>query len=170
MFGCGHPANEKLSFTKNQRGRTYCTFPFSIAALLTIGCGDPNKGVLYRGEINDEETIELRQEIRSNLLKDGEEENFAALHLSVGGNQMKSGVEVAKREFAKAGDVRAWQFGVLDGRSEPDGQKVWIVDLGSKKVVTSLDRYKGSATGPEDAAPPWALIDGGTTLKRLYPK
>ena len=156
---------QDFSPNKNNRGRM-----FYILSALLVGCTDPNKGVLYRGEINDEEILEIKQEIRSNLLKDGGEENFAALHLSVGGNQMKSGVEVSKREFAKAGDVQPWQFGPLEGRSEPNGQKVWVVDLNVKKIIVSLDRYKGSATGPEDSPPAWALIDGGTTLKRLYPK
>lgn len=156
---------ESRSPLKNNRGRMFYLF-----VALAMGCADPNKGLLYRGEINDEETIELRQVISRSLLKGGGEANFAALHLSVGGNQMRSGVEVDRREFAKAGDVREWQFGALEGRTEPDGQKVWIVDLGMKKIVTSLDRYKGSATGPEDTAPPWALIDGGAALKRTHPK
>jgi hypothetical protein len=39
------------------------------------------------------------------------------------------------------------------------------VDTEAQCVVASLDCTTNAATGPADAAPPWATVDGGIALE-----
>jgi hypothetical protein len=136
------------------------------AAMLLTGCVGKDRDLVYRGGINESETIELRQAVQSNAFKKGPQANFAALRISVGDGLARSGGEIQRREFAQAREVRRWEFGKLEGRSEPDGQRLWVVDSASGAIVASLDRYTGAVTGPDDPPPAWAKANGGVVLKR----
>jgi hypothetical protein len=141
-------------------------FLFSLAALGPIGCTQADRDLVYRGAINDSETIELRQTVKSDAFKSGPDANFAALRISVGDGLARSGGELERHEFERAGDVQRWNFGRLEGRSEPDGQRVWVVDTAAGRVIASLDRYTGAVTGPSDPPPAWATTFGGMVLKQ----
>ena len=135
------------------------------ATFLVAGCAGKDRDLVYRGEINESETIELRQTVKADAFKSGPEQNYAALRISVGDGLARSGGEIQRREFQRARDVKRWEFGRLQGRSEPDGQRVWVVDISTGAIIASLDRHSGAVTGPDDASPMWATTNGGVVLK-----
>ena len=53
----------------------------------------------------------------------------------------------------------------LEARTDATGQRVWILDTSSKRVVASADLKTGATTGIQDAAPSWAKPDGGVVLQ-----
>lgn len=146
--------------------RTARLFLFPFVALGLAGCGPADRDLVYRGAINETETIELRQTVQSNLLKAGPDSNFASLRISVGDGLSQAGGEIERREYERANEVQRWQFGRLEGRSEPDGQKVWVLDMATGRVIAALDRYTGAVTGPSDESPIWATANGGVALRR----
>jgi len=56
-------------------------------------------------------------------------------------------------------------FGELEVRCDASRRHVWFVDREAGRVVASLDRDTGVTTGPGDAAPAWASVDGGILLE-----
>ena len=58
----------------------------------------------------------------------------------------------------------------LEARSDAAGQRIWILDTSSKRAVASVDLRTGATTGIQDAAPPWAKLDGGVVLPKASPR
>ncbi|MBN2566307.1 MAG: hypothetical protein JXB46_11410 [Candidatus Eisenbacteria bacterium] len=56
------------------------------------------------------------------------------------------------------------RFDGIEVRADESRSKVWFVDVGSGRVVTTLDRDTGVTTGPDDEPPAWAIADGGILL------
>jgi hypothetical protein len=49
--------------------------------------------------------------------------------------------------------------------TDPEGRRVWFVDLAAGRVIATLDRETGATTGPDDESPAWATSDGGVLLE-----
>jgi hypothetical protein len=73
---------------------------------------------------------------------------------------------VLKRIELGAG-VRRGQFELADVevRADESRRRVWFVDRSVGRVIASVDRETGETTGPDDAAPTWATVDGGVVLR-----
>ena len=56
-------------------------------------------------------------------------------------------------------------FTDVKGRTDQSRQKIWFVERFTGRIVATLDRTTGKATGPDDPSPPWATPNGGVPLK-----
>lgn len=69
-------------------------------------------------------------------------------------------------EFLKNGPIK---LGVLEARSTPERDRIWIVDKDARRVIASHDRRTRITTGIGEQAPSWAGPDVGDILQRIPP-
>jgi len=58
-----------------------------------------------------------------------------------------------------------FDFGEIEARTDSNGQHIWFVHRKTGKVIGTVDRKIGQATGPDDVHPVWATVDGGQRLE-----
>ena len=56
-------------------------------------------------------------------------------------------------------------FENVQARMDDTGTRIWFVEAGTGRILATLDRETGAATGPDDTAPSWATPDGGILLQ-----
>ena len=69
-------------------------------------------------------------------------------------------------EVLKDGPIK---LGVLEARSTPERDRIWIVDKDARRVIASHDRRTKITTGIGEQAPSWAGPAVGDILERIPP-
>ncbi len=77
---------------------------------------------------------------------------------------------LARREQTAILKDGPFKLGVLEARSTPGRDRVWIVDREAHRVIASHDRRTKITTGINEQAPAWAGADAGDVLERLPPR
>ena len=97
-------------------------------------------------------------------------ENYCELVLTVSsGDSVLLSQSIARREGSWKAPPKAFAFGNIEGRTNANKQRFWIVDIDKGHVVTSIDWDTREITGPDDKPPSWAELKGGTVLKAVVP-
>jgi hypothetical protein len=114
-------------------------------------------------------TVKLMNYHTWNAVLPGPNYNYAELSLAVDCREAGPGSAnvVARRGSTFWWGVSPFEFGKLEGRTDQNREKVWIVDTESRSVVASLDRATRATTGPGDEPPAWADPTGGILLKSV---
>lgn len=76
---------------------------------------------------------------------------------------------LARREQAEVLKDGPIKLGVLEARSTPERDRIWIVDTDARRVIASHDRRTKITTGIGEQAPSWAGPDIGDILERIPP-
>ena len=69
---------------------------------------------------------------------------------------------VEVKRGAQADELR---YDGIEVRADATRRRVWFVDVAAQRVIATLDRDTRTATGPDDEAPSWAIVDGGVLLE-----
>ncbi len=76
---------------------------------------------------------------------------------------------LARREQVEVLKDGPFKLGVLEARSTPERDRIWIVDRDAHRVIASHDRRTRITTGIGEQAPSWAGPDVGDILERIPP-
>lgn len=145
-----------------------------FACMGSLGChqlyADRTVVVVYIGALDEGKQVHLVKHVEYNTLLKGPEHNFAELYLEVTPLDASVGKNVvARRSPVSSDEWPHFWLGKLEARTDPNRQRVWIVDKDAGRIVASLDCSTGATTGPQDESPPWAELDTGTVLAELAP-
>jgi hypothetical protein len=151
----------------------------------TLGCSvfEQHKSrCLCHGQLPGDRIVTLEEYTTGNAALDGPQYNLARLNVMVyprssqpvcNGRVCKPPLDARsgtiERGFARWDDVKPFSLGPVEGRSDPGGERVWFVDLDAHRVAVSFDSRTNQITGPADAAPEWAMVEGGVSLKPIKP-
>ncbi len=149
---------------------TSCAWPMAAAAcVLAAGCGSSTTSRMSRTayRANLDECNEVRLVYESVASREGlmPMEKYEELIIRVCPRPWPSSEYSLKRE--KSSSWPSWvkfDLGEVEARSDAGGQRIWLVDRSSGKIIGSVDRVSGQTTGPGDAPPDWATRDAGTPL------
>ena len=146
-------------------------FIFGVGTLATMGCAlfqETTSIVVYRGEVEETRSIEVRREIGRNAVTADPARNYDVLTVyAKDGNQIAFSRRIRHSAPDSDSDSEQFQSREWEGRTDSLRQRVWLIDKERQRVMASIDWENRVITGPQDSQPGWARLDGGIELKNV---
>ena len=123
---------------------------------------------VYRGRLDESRIVSLSEERLHDAMHPGA--NYRKLILAFSADDAVVVNRVIGERGVRRGERPAgFQLGELEGRTDADRQRVWIIDREAGRVIASVDCKTKLVTGWQEPPPTWATLDGGTVIESMIP-
>ena len=123
---------------------------------------------VYRGRLDESRFVTLREAKQADSMHPGGNYSKLILALSADDAIVVNRV-VGQRGVSRGERPAGFQLGELEGRTDADRQRVWIIDREAGRVIASVDCKTKLVTGWQEPPPTWATLDGGTVIESMIP-
>ena len=123
---------------------------------------------VYRGRLDESRIVRLSETRQVDGMHP--EGDYSQLVLALSADDAIVVNRVVGHRGASRGERPAgFQLGELEGRTDADRQRVWIIDREAGRVIASVDCKTKLVTGWQEPPPTWATLDGGTVIESMIP-
>ena len=143
-----------------------------LVCIMNSGCASAFQNRMwhdvYRGRLDESRIVRLSEARLHDAMHPGADYRKLILALSADDAVVVKRV-VGQRGVRRGERPAGFQLGELEGRTDADRQRVWIIDQEAGRVIASVDCKTNLVTGWQEPPPTWATLDGGTVIESMIP-
>lgn len=145
----------------------------ALTILAGVGCSSSQSSTrtrwsyaLCQGHLNEYLDFELSHDMVSDRIGVSPTHKYEQLMLRVTPRD-----DLRERRALKTIDLvpgasrKQLRFENVQARTDDTRTRIWFVETETGRILATLDRETGVATGPDDTPPSWAISDGGVLIE-----